>query len=565
DLSDEMIKWGMNNLNGSDYEMVAVIGPQSSGKSTLLNNVFGTDFSVMNPELRGQTTEGIWLSRDKVHNIIIMDVEGSDGGSRGDAQNFERKSALFALACSRLLIINIWENQVGLYNGANMGLLKIVFEEHISMYGKLDRRQWPKIVFVIQAHSGGTSLANLARTLLLDLNRVWESIKKPEELMNKTLSEYFDFGFESLPNLHLESDRYKSEVVLLRKRFVERDGMDYILKHAHPNTIPADGLESFMRMIWETILLNENLNLPGQHELLARAMCDKISRSLIEKYAPEIASQLAILNEGRVINDLGLLMQDWKSDILAHYDEDARRYAQSVYAEKRAALIHSFHDEVSKLFGRQLKNHRISLLASFDKVMEEAITKEDPEFIAISSDTKHRFEEDFTTAARNTVIDGAKWDWEREFEELQSGMVDRIKACERERSATDTIQATKKELIDSGRWMITEATLYRDGKLLVKAHTSSVSALNGLRGRILVVVRDKHGNVIGMTKELRCTTRGAPFVPFTASSSGNDLFTLEFPRDVGRRAAGLDIFHGDESLGHTFEDFLKVTRIIAEL
>lgn len=34
----------------------------------------------------------------------------------------------------------MWENQVGLYNGANMGLLKIVFEEHLSLYGDLDRR-----------------------------------------------------------------------------------------------------------------------------------------------------------------------------------------------------------------------------------------------------------------------------------------------------------------------------------------------------------------------------------------------------------------------------------------
>ena len=69
----------------------------------------------------------------------------------------------------------------------------------------------------------------------------------------------------------------------------------------------------------ETILLNENLQLPGQHELLARAMCDKISRSLLEKYAPEIASLLAILNEGKVINDLGMLMQDWKSAILGEH------------------------------------------------------------------------------------------------------------------------------------------------------------------------------------------------------------------------------------------------------
>ena len=56
-------------------------------------------------------------------------------------QSFERKSAMFALACARLLIVNLLEDQVGLYNGGNMGLLKIVFEEHLSMYGKLDRRQ----------------------------------------------------------------------------------------------------------------------------------------------------------------------------------------------------------------------------------------------------------------------------------------------------------------------------------------------------------------------------------------------------------------------------------------
>ena len=86
-----------------------------------------------------------------------MDIEGSDGGRRGDdqvslslatvgffltviPQEFERKSALFALASSSIVIINMWENQVGLYNAANMGLLKIVFEEHLSLYGNLDEQ-----------------------------------------------------------------------------------------------------------------------------------------------------------------------------------------------------------------------------------------------------------------------------------------------------------------------------------------------------------------------------------------------------------------------------------------
>lgn len=69
-------------------------------------------------------------------NILVMDVEGTDGRERGEDQDFERKSALFALATSEVLIVNIWETQVGLYQGANMGLLKTVFEVNLQLFLK---------------------------------------------------------------------------------------------------------------------------------------------------------------------------------------------------------------------------------------------------------------------------------------------------------------------------------------------------------------------------------------------------------------------------------------------
>ena len=69
-------------------------------------------------------------------NILVMDVEGTDGRERGEDQDFERKSALFALATSEVLIVNIWEHQVGLYQGANMGLLKVVFEVNLELFLK---------------------------------------------------------------------------------------------------------------------------------------------------------------------------------------------------------------------------------------------------------------------------------------------------------------------------------------------------------------------------------------------------------------------------------------------
>jgi hypothetical protein len=94
---------------------------------------------------RRQTTKGIWMSKNKrekadgiklAENILVMDVEGTDGRERGEDQDFERKSALFALATSEVLIVNIWETQVGLYQGANMGLLKTVFEVNLQLFLK---------------------------------------------------------------------------------------------------------------------------------------------------------------------------------------------------------------------------------------------------------------------------------------------------------------------------------------------------------------------------------------------------------------------------------------------
>jgi GTPase Era involved in 16S rRNA processing len=131
---------------GFNYHLISVFGSQSTGKSTLLNHLFGTEFSVMSESERRQTTKGIWMSKNKreggdadkkmADNILVMDVEGTDGRERGEDQDFERKSALFALATSEVLIVNIWEHQVGLYQGANMGLLKTVFEVNLQLFLK---------------------------------------------------------------------------------------------------------------------------------------------------------------------------------------------------------------------------------------------------------------------------------------------------------------------------------------------------------------------------------------------------------------------------------------------
>lgn len=56
-LGQYLEKWGLEDV-GFNYNLCAVVGSQSTGKSTLLNKLFGTTFDVMNENERRQTTKG---------------------------------------------------------------------------------------------------------------------------------------------------------------------------------------------------------------------------------------------------------------------------------------------------------------------------------------------------------------------------------------------------------------------------------------------------------------------------------------------------------------------------
>ncbi|XP_042413216.1 protein ROOT HAIR DEFECTIVE 3-like [Zingiber officinale] len=97
--------------HGLSYAVVSIMGPQSSGKSTLLNHLFDTNFREMDAfRGRSQTTKGIWLANCVGIEpcTIAMGLDGTDGRERGeDDTAFEKQSALFALAISDIVLINM--------------------------------------------------------------------------------------------------------------------------------------------------------------------------------------------------------------------------------------------------------------------------------------------------------------------------------------------------------------------------------------------------------------------------------------------------------------------------
>jgi len=69
----------------------------------------------------------------------------------------------------------------------------------------------------------------------------------------------------------LAPDNYRRCVTSLRQYFVDCERVDYVFKWAHPRTRPAIGPEFYVTTKGMSTgeSLNKNLNLPGQHEILA--------------------------------------------------------------------------------------------------------------------------------------------------------------------------------------------------------------------------------------------------------------------------------------------------------
>ncbi|CCE64882.1 hypothetical protein TPHA_0J00590 [Tetrapisispora phaffii CBS 4417] len=374
---------------GMDYHVISVFGSQSSGKSTLLNILFNTKFDTMDAQVkRQQTTKGIWVSHTQQvsttkeisetnsKDLFILDIEGSDGQERGEDQDFERKAALFAIAVSEVLIVNMWEQQIGLYQGNNMGLLKTVFEVNLSLFGKNKDDHKVLLLFVIRDHVGVTPISSLKETVSQELENLWNSLSKPVGSEDTKISDYFDLEFAGLSHKLLQQDKFEEDVRKLGDHFVQTEGHEddcYFKKEYHHN-LPLDGWTLYANNCWELIEHNKDLDLPTQQILVARFKTDDIateSLKLLESNYNDVVPA-DIKDKTYLISSL----QELKSQCLDMYDGQASKYAKKVYLQRREDLVQQIDERFSKPIRSFLNFFTNELIDSMKQNVTENTKKE---------------------------------------------------------------------------------------------------------------------------------------------------------------------------------------------
>lgn len=96
------------------YHILAIVGAQNSGKSTLYNKVFNLSLRTMNQKNFSRTTNGMDMVISSQYPYILLDMEGINSVERyrEDASYIERMIPPFALQVSSLLIYNININDI---------------------------------------------------------------------------------------------------------------------------------------------------------------------------------------------------------------------------------------------------------------------------------------------------------------------------------------------------------------------------------------------------------------------------------------------------------------------
>ncbi|KAH9747420.1 protein ROOT HAIR DEFECTIVE 3 [Citrus sinensis] len=362
------------NHCGLSYAVVAIMGPQSSGKSTLMNHLFHTNFREMDAfRGRSQTTKGIWIA--KCVGIepftIAMDLEGSDSRERGeDDTTFEKQSALFALAIADIVLINMWCHDIGREQAANKPLLKTVFQ---------------------------TPLEYLEPILREDIQKVEVT----------ALSSYEE-----------KEEQFKEQVAELRQRFFHSISPGG-LAGDRQGVVPASGFSFSAQQIWRVIKENKDLDLPAHKVMVATVRCEEIANDKLRRLSADegwLALEEAV-QEGPV-SGFGKRLSSVLDTYLSEYDMEAVYFDEGVRNAKRKQLESKALDFVYPTYSTLLGHLRSKAFESFKIQLEQSLKKGEGFAASVRTCTQSCMLE-FDRGCADAAIRQAKWDASKVREKLR--------------------------------------------------------------------------------------------------------------------------------------------------
>lgn len=474
------------NHCGLSYAVVAIMGPQSSGKSTLMNHLFHTNFREMDAfRGRSQTTKGIWIA--KCVGIepftIAMDLEGSDSRERGeDDTTFEKQSALFALAIADIVLINMWCHDIGREQAANKPLLKTVFQVMMRLFSP----RKTTLLFVIRDKTK-TPLEYLEPILREDIQKIWDAVPKPQTLKNTPLSEFFNVEVTALSSYEEKEEQFKEQVAELRQRFFHSISPGG-LAGDRQGVVPASGFSFSAQQIWRVIKENKDLDLPAHKVMVATVRCEEIANDKLRRLSADegwLALEEAV-QEGPV-SGFGKRLSSVLDTYLSEYDMEALYFDEGVRNAKRKQLESKALDFVYPTYSTLLGHLRSKAFESFKIQLEQSLKKGEGFAASVCACTQSCMLE-FDRGCADAAIRQAKWDASKVREKLhrdidtEASSVRSVKLsaiiADHEKNLTEALSGPVESLFEVGdedTWASIRRLLKRETEAVVLKFSTAIA------------------------------------------------------------------------------------------
>lgn len=402
--------------------VVSVLGAQASGKSTLLNHLFGTSFAVAaRASVANATTKGIFAacsSKDVL--TVALDVEGSDSRERGkDGRVFQARCAGFATAISDVLLLNLWYHDVGRFDAASYALLEAIFAEAVKTSEQDLGNFKTALVFVVRDVDDDVDKGELEAVLLQDAKEAFE-----KSANGAAIDHLFQIEVVTLPHMRHKQQEFEAGCAELASRLTESDNGRYLAKTEFSKSIPADGCGTVTESMWSSYYatsraapsLGETPVEGGDSSLVAAFKCDEaFSEALVAASDKMSEFTGGSLGEGEKIEGYGSKAAEIMTDALAGYDSATEEYAdEAIRSRKRRELESIIDTSQQAIFMKQIQVLRENALAQF----KSATSSDDmpSDFAFFTADSL------FQREAEESKRPGSSWSSKQERNDLQNMM-----------------------------------------------------------------------------------------------------------------------------------------------
>ncbi|KAI4381038.1 hypothetical protein MLD38_007156 [Melastoma candidum] len=473
---------------GLSYAVVSIMGPQSSGKSTLLNNLFHTNFREMDAfKGRSQTTKGIWMARAAGIEpcTLVMDLEGTDGRERGeDDTAFEKQSALFALAVSDIVLINMWCHDIGREQAANKPLLKTVFQVMMRLFSP----RKTTLMFVIRDKTR-TPLENLEPVLREDVQKIWDSVPKPQAHKETPLSEFFNVQVVALSSFEEKEEQFKEQVASLRQQFFHSIAPGGLAGDRR-GVVPASGFSFSAQEIWKVIKENKDLDLPAHKVMVATVRCEEIANEKFSSFKEnEEWLRLEEAAQTGPVSGFGRSISSIIDTCLSGYEMEATYFDEGVRTSKQKQLEEKLLQLVQPASQSVLGHARSGILDKFKEAFDEALNVEG--FSSAASSCSEHYIALFDEACSDAIIQQAKWDTSKAKEKFRQNVDAHIASVradklsdltkEYEGKLNGALSGPVEALLDEANektWLSIRNLLRRETVSAITGFSSSLSGFN---------------------------------------------------------------------------------------